>query len=205
MNTCWKWLRTLHHYTIMRLIPTPCISVHVENKVDTARAAETTIIHTYSRKRSATPVAVDQHMLITSIHAFMDYGLSEGDLTFSRSSVMHQHPEVSDLLEQYMEVSGTAECWLTVRELRSFFQIEGSAGPAISGFLQRIHHGSFHSCRYRVIRMEKFRDSTPPYRIIKRYLIQARPPSRPSLIKNDENPRLPTATTSTSLCNDIKF
>ncbi len=91
---------------------------------------------------------------------------------------MQRHPEVPDLLEQYMEASGTAACWVTVRELRDFFRMDESAGPAISGFLQRIHHGPFHACRYRVARMEKFRDRTPPYRIIKRYLVQARPEPR---------------------------
>jgi len=93
---------------------------------------------------------------------------------------MHSHPEVPELLEQYMGASGTSARWVTVRELRSFFKMDESAGPAISGFLQRIHHGPFHTCRYRVIRMEKFRDSAPPYRIIKRYLVQMRPTPRTS-------------------------
>ena len=88
---------------------------------------------------------------------------------------MHRHPEVPELLEQYMEASGTAGCWVTVRELRMFFRMDESSGPAFSGFLQRIHHGPFHACRYRVTRIEKFRDTAPPYRIIKKYLVQARP------------------------------
>jgi len=74
-----------------------------------------------------------------------------------------------------MEASGSEECWVTVRELRLYFRLDESAGPALSGFLQKIHHGSFLTCRYKVARMEKFRDSTPPYRIIKKYLIQERP------------------------------
>jgi len=93
---------------------------------------------------------------------------------------MQRQPELPELLEHYMEASGMAECWITVRELRSFFCMEESAGPAISGFLQRIHHGPFHACRYRVTRMEKFRDRAPPYRIIKKYLVQARPAPRSS-------------------------
>ncbi|MDD1689619.1 MAG: hypothetical protein LUQ66_03060 [Methanoregula sp.] len=88
---------------------------------------------------------------------------------------MIRHPEVPELLEQYMEATGSAERWVTVRELRSFFQMEESAGPAFSGFLQKIHHGPFVSCPYKVARMEKFRDTTPPYRIIKKYLVQVRP------------------------------
>jgi hypothetical protein len=85
------------------------------------------------------------------------------------------HPEVPELLEQYMAASGSAECWVTVREIRSFFQLDESTGPALAGFLQKIHHGSFFTCRYRVARMEKFQDAAPPYRIIKKYLVQERP------------------------------
>ena len=91
---------------------------------------------------------------------------------------MTHHPEFPELLEQYMETSGSTECWVTVRELRLFFQLDEPTGPAFSGFLQKIHHGPFFSCRYRVARMEKFRDTTPPYRIIKKYLVQERPVQR---------------------------
>jgi len=101
---------------------------------------------------------------------------------------MHHHPDIPELLERYMEASDTAECWVTVRELRSYFELEESAGPAISGFLQRIHQGPFLRCRYRVTRMEKFRDSAPPYRTIKRYLVQTRPASRaPAMVRSGED------------------
>lgn len=88
---------------------------------------------------------------------------------------MSHHPEIPELLEQYMKASGSAECWVTVRELRSFSGLDESAGPAFSGFLQKIHFGPSFSCRYKVARMEKFRDTTPPYRIIRKYLVQERP------------------------------
>jgi len=87
---------------------------------------------------------------------------------------MTRHPEFSELLEQYMESSGSAECWVTVRELRSFFQLDESAGPALSGFLHKIYHRPLFSCRYMVARMEKFTDTSPPYRIIKKYLVRGR-------------------------------
>lgn len=91
---------------------------------------------------------------------------------------MAHHPEIPELLEQYMEDSGLSEQWITVQEIRSYFQLAESNGPAISGFLSKIHHGPFFSCRFKVARMEKFRDTTPPYRIIKRYLVQERPTQR---------------------------
>jgi hypothetical protein len=87
---------------------------------------------------------------------------------------MDRHPDVPDLLENYMESSGLQVCWFTVRELRSCFNLDDSAGPAISGFLQRIHYGHFFSFRYKVGRIEKNRETTPPYRIIRKYLVQER-------------------------------
>jgi hypothetical protein len=86
----------------------------------------------------------------------------------------HQN-QVPELLEQYMKASGSAEQWVTVREIRAFFGLGDVSGPAISGFLQKIHHGSFFRCRYKVARIEKFRTETPPYRMIRRYLVQERP------------------------------
>jgi len=88
---------------------------------------------------------------------------------------MTHYPEIPELLEQYMEASGSAERWVTVGELRSFFQLDESAGPALSGFLQKSYYWSFRSCRYRVERIEKFQETTPPYRIIRKYLVQERP------------------------------
>jgi hypothetical protein len=91
---------------------------------------------------------------------------------------MTQHPEIPELLDQFMEDSGRSEQWITVQEIRTYFQLAESDGPAISGFLHKIHHGPFFSCRYKVARIDKFRDTTPPYRIIKKYLVQERPEKR---------------------------
>jgi hypothetical protein len=99
-------------------------------------------------------------------------------LFHEQEPVMTRRQEVPDLLEQFMEASGSKERWVTVRELRLFFQLDESAGPAFSGFLRKIHHGPFFTCRYKVARMEKFRDTTPPYRMIKKYLVQVRPVPR---------------------------
>ena len=87
---------------------------------------------------------------------------------------MTRYPDVPELLEQYMEASGSAECWVTVKELREYFHLEQSAGPAFSGFLQKIHYAPFFSFQYRVTRMEKFRDQKPPHRVIRKYLLQKR-------------------------------
>nr|WP_319376523.1 hypothetical protein [uncultured Methanoregula sp.] len=93
---------------------------------------------------------------------------------------MTHHPELPGLLEQFMNETGIDEQWVTVQELRDRFDLDASAGPAISGFLCKIHHGTSVSCRYRVVRMEKYQDSVPPYRIIKRYLVRERPLRNPA-------------------------
>ena len=98
---------------------------------------------------------------------------------------MPHSPDIPELIEQYMESSGTAERWVTVRELRNKFHLNESAGPAFAGFLQKIHHGTFFACRYKVARIEKFRDTAPPYRIIRKYLIQKRPAQRRNLTPVD--------------------
>ena len=91
---------------------------------------------------------------------------------------MTPHPEIPELLERYMENYGRSEQWLTVRDIRARFQLAESDGPAISGFLSKIHHGPFFSCRYKVTRIEKFRDTGHTHRIVKKYLVQERPVPR---------------------------
>jgi len=92
-------------------------------------------------------------------------------------------PAIAELLEQYMEDSGMPEQWITVQDIRTRFNLDASRGPAISGFLAKIYLGPFLSCRYKVARIEKFRDTVPPYRLIKRYLVQKRP-----VYKNHDHP-----------------
>ena len=91
---------------------------------------------------------------------------------------MTRYPEVPELVEQYMEESASTRCWVTVRDIRAHFNLEESAGQALSGFLHKISHGPFFSCRYKVTRIEKFEDTVPPYRIICRYFVEERPSQR---------------------------
>jgi hypothetical protein len=90
---------------------------------------------------------------------------------------MTRHPDIPEMLDQYMEVSGGSDQWITVKDLRTFFQLDDSASPPISGFLQRINHGPFLTCQYRVTRIEKMIVDIPHPRMIKRYLITRRPGS----------------------------
>jgi hypothetical protein len=91
---------------------------------------------------------------------------------------MGRNRDVPDLLERFMEESGETRRWVTVNEIRTYFHLDGLSAPAISGFLQRIYHGPFFSCQYRVERIENVAVQKPQRRVIKRYLVTRRPPAR---------------------------
>ena len=87
--------------------------------------------------------------------------------------------DVPELLERFMEASGTTERWVTVNEVRKYYGLDEYASPAISGFLHRISCGSFASFPYRVDRIEKvILDVKPHSRMVRRYLVTRRPPGR---------------------------
>ncbi|MCX6696528.1 MAG: hypothetical protein NTV84_03045 [Methanoregula sp.] len=88
---------------------------------------------------------------------------------------MERNSDIPELLEKYMADSGKTEQWITVQDIRTCFHLDASRGPAISGFLFRLNHSSFFYCRYKVTRIEKYREPVAPYRLIKRYLVQKRP------------------------------
>ncbi len=87
---------------------------------------------------------------------------------------MARNNEIPDLLAQYMETCGTTERWITVYELRSYFNLDESAAHAVSGFLRRIYHGPYFSYQYRVKRIEKVLVDTPQRRSINRYFVKKR-------------------------------
>ena len=90
---------------------------------------------------------------------------------------MSAHPPIPELLEQFMEAGSLPERWITVRELRTHFDLDDTASPAISGFLRRIYHGPFFTCQYQVTRIERLIVKTPHTRMIKRYFVTGRPGS----------------------------
>jgi hypothetical protein len=81
--------------------------------------------------------------------------------------------------------SGETQRWVTVNEIRTYFDLDEFSAPAISGFLQRIYHGPFFSCQYRVERIEKITIQTPHHRHIKRYLVVRRPAPRIKNLQED--------------------
>jgi hypothetical protein len=100
---------------------------------------------------------------------------------------MARNHDIPPLLEKFMEESVDTQRWVTVNELRTYFNLDESSAPAITGFLRRIYHGSFFSCQYRVERIEKVTVEQPQHRIIRRYLVTRRPPARKSTPSQGKN------------------
>ncbi|HOX35555.1 MAG TPA: hypothetical protein P5217_07305 [Methanoregulaceae archaeon] len=88
---------------------------------------------------------------------------------------MPRNSDVPELLETFMDQCGETERWITVSEIREYFDLDTVSGPAISGFLSKIHRGTFFACPYRVERIERLVVETPHRRTIKRYLVRRRP------------------------------
>lgn len=98
------------------------------------------------------------------------------ELPFLWRLPMARNGNVPELLERFMEESGKTQCWITVNEIRTYFNLDEPASPAISGFLQRLHSAPFFSFPYRVERIEKtIMNARPHPRVIKRYLVVRRP------------------------------
>lgn len=91
---------------------------------------------------------------------------------------MARNRDVPNLLETFMEESGETQRWVTVNEIRTYFNLDEFSAPPISGFLQRIYHGPFFSCPYRVERIEKITVQKKQRRVVKRYLVTRRPQAR---------------------------
>ena len=91
---------------------------------------------------------------------------------------MARNRDVPNLLERFMEESGETQRWVTVNEIRTYFNLDEFSAPPISGFLQRIYHGPFFSCPYRVERIEKITVQKKQRRVVKRYLVTPRPQAR---------------------------
>ena len=95
---------------------------------------------------------------------------------------MARNRNVPDLLERFMKESGETQRWVTVNEIRTYFNLDELAAPAISGFLRRIYCGPFFSFPYRVERIEKITLLSKPHpRVIKKYLVSRRPLARKQL------------------------
>jgi hypothetical protein len=67
---------------------------------------------------------------------------------------MRKYPGMPELLEQFMQEQGAEERWITVQELRDCFGLTRYQCNTVSGFLRRLHAGTFGKFPYIVARIE---------------------------------------------------
>ncbi len=85
---------------------------------------------------------------------------------------MTSHPEIYELLKDYMEADPRSERWVTVQEFRSYFHLKKRCSPVIAGYFQRIYQNPTYLCPYRVTKIERVRDPSDPYRFVGRYRVE---------------------------------
>ncbi len=87
---------------------------------------------------------------------------------------MKKYNGIPELLEQFMQAQGSDEQWVTVQELRDRFGLTRYQCNTVSGFLRRLHAGTFGQCPYVVHRIDQaqgYRPNDPPRY---RYLVTLR-------------------------------
>lgn len=87
---------------------------------------------------------------------------------------MRKYDGLPELLEQFMRAQGSDEQWVTVQELRDCFGLSRYQCNTVSGFLRRLHAGTFGQCPYIVLRIELIPRNTPSHPLKYRYLVKYR-------------------------------
>jgi hypothetical protein len=81
-----------------------------------------------------------------------------------------------ELLEQFMQEQGGDERWVTVQELRDRFSLSRYQCNTVSGFLRRLHVGTFGRFPYIVARIEPMERMTRSEPLKCRYLVKRKIP-----------------------------
>ena len=87
---------------------------------------------------------------------------------------MRKYNGIPELLEQFMQAQGSCERWVTVQELRDRFGLTRYQCNTVSGFLRRLHDGTFGQCPYVVLRIELIPRTSPSPPQKYRYLVKHR-------------------------------
>ena len=90
---------------------------------------------------------------------------------------MRKYDGLPELLDQFMQVQGYDERWVTVQELRDRFGLSRYQCNTVSGFLRRLHAGTFGQCPYVVVRIESVAGHQPAAPPKSRYLVKLREPN----------------------------
>jgi len=87
---------------------------------------------------------------------------------------MRKYNGIPELLEQFMQAEGPDDRWVTVHELRDSYGLSRYQCNTVSGFLRRLHAGTFGQCPYVVVRVDRVaghKQGDPPQY---RYLVTLR-------------------------------
>jgi len=94
---------------------------------------------------------------------------------------MRKYNGIPELLEQFMQAEGCDKQWVTVQELCDRYGLTRYQCNTVSGFLRRLHAGTFGQCPCIVLRielMERQHASDPPKY---RYLVKRKKPGYSSV------------------------
>lgn len=87
---------------------------------------------------------------------------------------MKKYNGMPELLEQFMREQSADERWVTVQELRERYGLTRYQCNTVSGFLRRLHAGTFVQCPYIVLRIEQVEGHRPGDPPKCRYLVKRR-------------------------------
>lgn len=87
---------------------------------------------------------------------------------------MRKYNGIPELLEQFMQAEGSDDRWVTVQELRNRYGLTRYQCNTVSGFLRRLHAGTFGQCPYVVVRVDQVAGHKPGDPPQYRYLVKLR-------------------------------
>lgn len=87
---------------------------------------------------------------------------------------MKKYDRIPELLEQFMAEQRTGKRWVTVQELRDRFGLTRYQCNTVSGFLRRLHTGTFRQFPYVVLRIDQVAGHRPADPPQYRYLVHQR-------------------------------
>lgn len=96
---------------------------------------------------------------------------------------MRKYNGIPELLEQYMQEQDPGERWVMVQELRDRFGLTRYQCNTVSGFLRRLHAGTFGRCPFIVLRIDLMERRIPSDPLICRYLVKRRECESPITVK----------------------
>jgi len=85
---------------------------------------------------------------------------------------MRKYHGIPELLDQFMGEQCADELWVTVQELRDHFGLTRYQGNTVSGFLRRLHTGTFRQFPYVVLRIDQVAGHRPTDPPQYRYLVK---------------------------------